>query len=426
MAIKGLIAAALALALVACGGGGGSTTAAPTPAGAVASPAADLKVRSGPGAFAGIGDGQGRLLVVGISGFRMALQRFLSDGSPDPSFNAGTTTPGLLVGAHALPGDGGDAGRGLALDAQGRILVVGRSWSGSATSLTVWRYLADGSLDRSFNATAAIPGTLSVAAARGVAIAVDSAGRIVVVGALGSDARTLGLWRFLEDGSADSSFNGSGAVTAPAAAAYALGIDAAGRIVVAGEILGAQAQTVAVWRFLANGAADSSFGVQGQVTGVQAVAGNSVDMGLALTFDGEGRVLLAGLSEGTSAAPSLVLWRLEDSGVLDTGFGHGGVVVRSGGMGYAVQVNAAGKILVAGHAGDGAKGRLALWRFNADGSADTGLGEQGLLTSAAAIDGNDFDCAYGFANAVDGSLLLAGLSSGDAVADATLVWRLRL
>src|SRR5262249_6685254 len=71
-------------------------------------------------------DGEGRLLVAGSvfdnNGSDFAVARYNTDGSLDTSFG----TNGIITTDLGSPND---YGNGLALDAQGRILVTGYSWN---------------------------------------------------------------------------------------------------------------------------------------------------------------------------------------------------------------------------------------------------------------------------------------------------------
>jgi uncharacterized delta-60 repeat protein len=90
----------------------------------------------------------GKLLVAGSGrdggATKVMLARFNTDGSPDAGFGSGGTVLTAI-------GDGDDvAASGLALQADGRIVVAGHATDSGGTNLMVARYNADGSPDPSF------------------------------------------------------------------------------------------------------------------------------------------------------------------------------------------------------------------------------------------------------------------------------------
>ena len=90
----------------------------------------------------------GKIVVAGYADVggvdRFALVRYNSDGSLDTSFNSnGKVTTAV--------GTGTCKGEGVALQEDGKIVVVGHSFNaGGQSCFTVLRYGADGSLDTSF------------------------------------------------------------------------------------------------------------------------------------------------------------------------------------------------------------------------------------------------------------------------------------
>ena len=94
----------------------------------------------------------GKILVAGFSygpddTSDMVLLRHLDDGSLDQGFGDG----GIVSHDNAAGGNGWDAGFGMTIDSNGKILVAGRrNRSGAGRSMAVWRFSPDGALDESF------------------------------------------------------------------------------------------------------------------------------------------------------------------------------------------------------------------------------------------------------------------------------------
>jgi uncharacterized delta-60 repeat protein len=219
--------------------------------------------------------------------------------------------------------------------------------------------------------------------ANGVAVQAD--GRIVVVGravtSLGSDAA---LARCNPDGSLDTSFGNSGLVTThfPTSLSsfgdaewFDVGIDADGRIVVAGLVLTSSSVTLrdfAVARYDTNGSLDTTFGGAGFVTTPSPFNADGVG-GLALQADG--KIVVAGLLfVAATGGRDFALMRYSTNGTLDTSFGTGGIVTTSfpsssddGAVDLAIQTD--GNIVAVGNAAFvSTLGDFAIVRYNPDGS----------------------------------------------------------
>ena len=180
----------------------------------------------------------GRIVVAGTSGddarCGVAVVRYNANGSLDTSFGGGTGKVTTAVGAFR------DYGYSVAVQSDDKIVVAGYSYNGSDYDLALVRYEADGSLDTSFNGTGKV--TIPIASSGhdglcGVALQAD--GKIVVAG----DSQQGGnydfaLARFNTDGTLDTSFGEAGKVRTPIGASLDYGrgvaIQADGKIVVAG------------------------------------------------------------------------------------------------------------------------------------------------------------------------------------------------
>jgi len=119
------------------------------------------------------------------------------------------------------------------------------------------------------------------------------------------------------------------------------------------------------------GILDPDFGLDGIVVHDNAAGGSTWDMGLALTIDAAGKIVVAGMSMNASGIFDMVLWRYNADGTLDPTWDGDGIVVHdnaAGGryfdVGEALTIDAAGKIVVAGYSGN-ASGNddMVLWRY---------------------------------------------------------------
>jgi uncharacterized delta-60 repeat protein len=273
-------------------------------------------------------DSSSRILVTGYSynsttgNFDMAIWRYNLNGTLDTTFG-GT---GYVVHNNGAGGNSDDYGISTALDSSGRILVTGYSYNNTAgnSDMVVWRYLPNGTLDQSFgNGKGFVVHNNAVGGNSGDyghSIALDSSGRILVTGySTMSKPATPDMvaWRYLPDGTLDTTFGGTGYVFHNNAAGgnstdvgYLIAVDSSGRILVTGYSMnaGGNADTV-IWRYLPNGTLDPTFGNGGVVVQNNAAGGNGDDFGISIVFDPTGRILVTGSSYNTAGNSDMTIWR---------------------------------------------------------------------------------------------------------------------
>lgn len=214
----------------------------------------------------------GKLLVLAGEGSdsaaSMTLQRFGPDGSADPS-------PQGVPARLSLPG--GVSPTGLALQADGKVLVLGygRADVHQGTDAFLWRFHADGTPDQDFGS-----GGMLAAGFGGGAWSPDAAvqvlpqadGSMVLFGAhLASHGLELVLMRIGADGTTDPSGVTSLSLPAPLAGQMPpllpkeiVQLDF-GRWLMAATVAGPDGDQAVVMRFLADGSLDGSFGFVGYV-----------------------------------------------------------------------------------------------------------------------------------------------------------------
>jgi uncharacterized delta-60 repeat protein len=291
---------------------------------------------------------------------QFALARYNADGSLDSSFGAGGRVLTVIrdtAGASAV-----------AVQPDGRIVVAG--WShgdvDDMTEFVLARYNGDGSRDSSFGRG----GTVLIrfgenAAARTMAVQPD--GRILVVGEAVVDGATeFALARCNPNGSPDSSFGKAGKVLTgfgDAAWAAAATVAPDGQIVVAGYSYANSRARLALARYNGNGAPDSSFGKEGKVlTDPGDVAGT---VAYALAVQPDGRIVVAGQTIANRTA-QFALVRHNGDGTLDASFGTGGEALAHFGDAAgasAVAVQPDGQVIAAGWSNANGRGYFALARF---------------------------------------------------------------
>ena len=207
------------------------------------------------------------------------MQRLTASGEWDPNFGG----DGRVDGNFSARWDHSEI---LAMTQQsdGKLLVAGRVWvSGSNHDFAVARYHADGTLDTGFNTTGKRVFNDGANGERINDIKVQSDGKIVLVGNRGSDGF---IARLNEDGSLDTSFNGTGKRVFDQAgktdAFNSLDVQADGKLLVAGRS-GSDALVV---RLNHDGSLDAGFHSAGFLT-TKLGNGTSKILDTALTAQGE-------------------------------------------------------------------------------------------------------------------------------------------
>ncbi len=276
----------------------------------------------------------------------------------------------------------------------------------------------------------------SIDIASGVAVQTD--GKVIVVGTFADGAGDFALARFNSNGSPDLSFGNGGKVVTDFGgrdSASAVGVQADGKIVVAGSASGrtetftggirvlGSSLNFAVARYNPDGTLDTAFDVDGRA--MIDFAGGSDDA-RALLIRPDGKLILVGVAErplagqrfGNGYTTDFGIARLNTDGTLDTSFGSAGKTSLDV-FDKAEQVNAAalqadGRILIAGSFGftgsffEPLGGDFILVRLNSDGTLDTTFGDGGKTVT-------DFENGNESARAValqsDGRIVVAGATS---------------
>lgn len=241
-----------------------------------------------------------------------------------------------------------------------------------------------------------------------------------------------------QPGALDSTFGSGGRVTTAFSGrdrGVAVAVQSDGRIVVAGESLSSVAETsgdIAVARYLSDGSLDPAFGVNGKVlTDIDGFR----DGATAVVLDGIGRVVVAGFSFADAQfARRMVVVRYLSNGTLDTAFGNGGKVVVAqarryvfgaptclvetqavaGAAGLVIQPD--GRIVVGADLNDGFSYWLGVVRLESSGARDAtfGLPPSGCLAldEGVAMVQQLSEQAFGVAVQPDGFIVVAGNRNG--------------
>ncbi len=338
------------------------------------------------------------------SAVRFGVARLATDGNFVAAFGGGGT--GRLT---TVVGPGDDALAAIAIAADGTIVAAGFAFDGTRTQFLVARFDAAGALDPAFGSGGLVTTALSTGndAARGVAVLAD--GRIVVAGY--ADSAQLGVARYLPTGTLDPTFGNGGKIVLPGVLGLASAVASDGTIYVAGQ---AGSHDFAVAALDPSGALHGGFGASGIAKLV--AGGTRSYQARAISIDPSGALVLAGLRYDPASAANhtdTALVRFGSSGTIDGAFGTGGVAVTSVApydFANAVTLQADGAIVVAGGTSEGVGTGLqdfVIERYLASGALDPAFGAGGTVT----LDLGGADEATGVVVQPDGAIVVAGTST---------------
>jgi uncharacterized delta-60 repeat protein len=229
-------------------------------------------------------------------------------------------------------GAGDDRGWATALQADGKILLVGDSHNGTDRDFGVVRYDTDFTLDSTFGVSGVVTTPIGLAGDTATDVVVQPDGKIVVVGVATMATNDFAVVRYNADGTLDPTFGTGGIVTTivatPDRDGSAAGValqPADGKIVVVGTVLkGGTNQEFAVVRYLTDGSLDTTFDADGLLT-TKLTGG--VDRAEAVVVQPDGKILVAGMADATVMGTDFAVVRYLTDGTLDTSFGGTGIVI---------------------------------------------------------------------------------------------------
>ncbi|MGB8367535.1 MAG: hypothetical protein WCD44_04210 [Candidatus Babeliales bacterium] len=284
-----------------------------------------------------------------------ALARYNTDGSLDVTFNLTGSLPGTVTT------DFGSDSRvnGVAIQKNGKIVTAGTANVSGTLDFALARYNIDGSLDVTFNLTGSLPGTVTTNfggpdAAKAVAIQKD--GKIVVVGRSDTD---FALARYNIDGSLDVTFNPTGVLPGTVTTDFGGNTDVAcgiaiqkdGKIVAVGSANVGGTLDFALARYNIDGSLDVTFNPTGVLPGTVTTDFGDFEFATGVVIQKDGKIVAVGLSN-VNGEDDFALARYNTDGSLDSTFGIGGLVVTdfsgSDDGAEAVAIQKDGKIVAVG------------------------------------------------------------------------------
>lgn len=330
-----------------------------------------------------------------------AIARFNPDGSSDSTFGAGggltTNIDTSTIYAIALQ------------PLNGEIVVAGFSQD-SIGKFALARYTTGGVPDSTFGSggiiTTSIKGVMDMAAA----VAIQPDGKILA-GGISEDS--TGKWyfavaRYLANGTLDGSFNGNGLVTTlidtGGASLAGLLLQTDGSIILAGNSISGGIGHPVLVRYTSSGGLDNTFGSNGIVNSNLAQSDNRIN---SAVLQPDGKIVVGGYA--LSMLQVFALARFNSDGSLDNTFGNSGIVLNATGTSDNVITSLVlqpDKKIIATGSMDDTLYTLILNRYLSNGSLDTSFGAGGVQTST--LFAPDTLLNYSSALQPDGNLVVSG------------------
>ncbi len=284
-------------------------------------------------------------------------------------------------------------GATAALDTGGKIILVGASSSFYGTPMVI-KYNKDGTVENKF--------PVAIYDFEPSSLAIQNDGKIVVVG---YDFQTrYTIVRYNSDGTFDNTFSQDGQAISDFRSISTISLQPDNKLVIAGQygsVYNQPGSDFAVARYKTDGSMDSSFGSGGKQT--TTFGFGSVATSLALKNDG--KIVAAGYSYNNyNNNVEFILTCYNTDGSLDSTFSNDGkMIVSSSVSSIATQKN--GKIVTVGSAAD----NFELIRYNRNGTLDNTFNGNGKQIT----DFGSSDIAQAVAIQSDGKIVAAGNGTGN-------------
>jgi uncharacterized delta-60 repeat protein len=346
------------------------------------------------------------------------------DGILDLSFGTGGKVALSLAGTAPGDLDMETYGQDLLVLPDGKFLVAGNFFAGKISynsdygvdlpngyyDVFLARYCADGRLDNGSNCGSPAFGTngittLRVSSTQSMSnpiirmnLVQQSTGKVVMVGDSQSDANFF-IARFTDAGAVDTTFGGGTGYVLQSmpGVIHAVTLLEGDKLLLGGYESG---NSLIVWRFNSDGSLDTSFNSTGYSK--MQIGGSSTTIN-TMGVTSEGKIILGGYN---ASGANLLICRLTSNGALD------GTYLNNIGGGITDLIILPGdKILATGYTYSGPNPNSVLLRLNADLSADTGFdgdsgSANGVLITNVNPTGGDFGREILIQS--DGKYLMAG------------------
>jgi uncharacterized delta-60 repeat protein len=344
----------------------------------------------------------GRIVVAGtcnLTPSAFCITQMSATGTLDLAF--GSQGNGVEIAAINTTGNTATA---AAMQPDGKVVVAGHCQDGTRYDFCLARFTVGGRLDSSFGSGGKIATDVTANNDFAYALALQPDGKIVVVGQCGSS--TFGNFcvaRYHSHGALDNSFSGNGIQATDIVRddkANAVAIQSDGKIIVAGTCADSTAagdERFCIARYTSTGVMDTGFPKMPARGGDRSVA-------KAIVIQPDGRFIVLGQCEIGVSNERACLSRYNTDGSADITFRSAPQTDANFDV-AAAALQPDGKIAVAGHKGVLEDTRFVVALFNSDGTLDQSFNADGQA-EADFVGTGDF--ANAMTTQMDGKLVLAG------------------
>jgi len=356
----------------------------------------------------------GKIVVVGygkeslVSFKGLSVARYLQNGEMDFDF-------GNLGVIQRVTMDLEGEAYSVAIQKDDKIVITGYSISPATNNkeITLIRFTENGNIDKSFGNKGLIITEISDEKDVGESVAIQDDGKIVVVGSTDHKPTTdIVLIRYNENGSIDYGFGIGGIVITDINSGFDIGkslvIQSDGKLIVSGFTHVRNKFLMTLLRYDSYGDLDPSFGDGGIVT--TDINGRRGKMDMAIQNDG--KIILVGPSEVENSHHFTVL-RFNNNGSLDQSFGRNGVtktVIGNYSEAESVALDLNGNIVVAGTTELGNE-QFVVAMYNQNGMLESAFGSDGIVKTSFIK--NSVDRAHSVVIDNDGNIIVAGETKND-------------
>jgi uncharacterized delta-60 repeat protein len=346
----------------------------------------------------------GKIIVAGKSNFDFILIRYSTTGVLDSTFDV----DGIV---NTDISNSSDEGKSLVLQPDGKILLAGITTKNGNANFSLARYHPNGTLDSTFSGDGKLFTPVGNSNDEGKALALQADGKMIVVGqSINGLDNDFAMVRYDSFGELDSSFGGDGIVISdlggPNDEGNCIRLQPDGKIVVAGYSGDSVDQDFAVARYHTDGSLDSTFGLSGRRI-VSLDSGKDIAFTMAIQADA--KILAAGITDNGTNKDFAVI-RLDSTGALDGSFDTDGIQTAAFGafddLCQTMALQADGKIILGGTSFNGNNKDFAFLRIDQFGKVDSTMDGDGRLTTDFATTTED-----GFSMLIqplDGKILMCG------------------
>ena len=193
-------------------------------------------------------------------------------------------------------GGGGDFARAMTLQPDGKVLLAGNCANGATSDFCAARYLANGTLDGTWNGTGKVITPIGSSDDFARAMTLQPDGKVLLAGYCRNGfIPAFCAARYLANGTLDSTWNGTGTVITPIGSssdsAFSMTLQPDGKVLLAGRCFNGTNNDFCAARYLPNGTLDSTWNGTGTVI---TPIGSGSDYAQAMALQPDGKVLLAG------------------------------------------------------------------------------------------------------------------------------------